>query len=121
LKIKLDPAHDKDKLDDTYNLEMLVRKTRQAHTNFDMHDIFTIVIPDRDDSTGMRLTSTTKDIYKDIASITIEEVTISYVWYRQWPKQETYAENLKLTYNFFQNNFKDDLFEKVFELYDEMK
>jgi hypothetical protein len=81
---------DKDKLDDTYNLEMLVRKTRQAHTDFDMHEVFTIVIPDRVDSIGMRLTSTTKDLYKDFSSITIEEVAISNAWCRQWPKQETY-------------------------------
>jgi hypothetical protein len=37
-----------DKLNDTYNLEMLVRKTRQAHTDSVMHDVFTIVIPDKD-------------------------------------------------------------------------
>jgi hypothetical protein len=82
---------DEDKLDDTYILEMLVRKTRQAHTDFDMHDVFTVVIPDRNDPTGMRLTSTTKYLYKDFASITIEEVAISNAWYRQWPKQETFT------------------------------
>jgi hypothetical protein len=112
---------DKDKLDDTYNVEMLVRKTRQAHTDFDMHAVFTAVIPDRDDPTGMKITSTTKDLYKDFARISIEEVANSNAWYRQWPKSETYAENLKLTYNFFQNNVEDDLFEKVFEQYDGMK
>jgi hypothetical protein len=70
------------KLNGTYNLEMLIRKTRQAHTDFDMHDVlFTIVIPDRDDSTGMRQTSTTKDLYKNFPSISIEEVAISNVWY----------------------------------------
>ena len=88
--------------------QMLVRKTRQAHTDYDMHDVFTVVIPDGDDPTGMKLSSTSKDLYKDFASITIEEVATSNMWYRRWPLQSTYAENLKLTYNFFKNNAASD-------------
>ena len=32
---------DEDKLDDTYNLEVLVQKTKREHFKYDMHDVFT--------------------------------------------------------------------------------
>ena len=40
---------DNDKLEDTYNLEMLVRKTRARHIKFDLHNVFTIVLLDPTD------------------------------------------------------------------------
>ena len=63
---------DKDKLDDTYNLEVLVQRTKREHFKYDMHDVFTIVIPNANGTV-----QETKDLYSDYSNITIEQVARS--------------------------------------------
>ena len=99
---------DESKLDDTYNLEMLVRKTRQWHTSYDMHDVFTIVILKEDDDEKKTVIEV-KNLYEDYANITEEEVAASNQWYRTQASVKTYVENLRLTYMFLQNNVEDAL------------
>jgi hypothetical protein len=69
---------DADKLDETYNLEILIKKTETAHVTFDMHGVFNIVYPSPvDDGTF----STTKNLYTEYSDITVEEVATSNHWY----------------------------------------
>jgi hypothetical protein len=106
---------DEEKLDDTYNLELLIRKTREAHMTYDMHDVFTIVILD---SSGMP--STSKDLYSQYSDITIQQVADSNRWYKEWTEDDEFAgDNLNVTYNFMKNNVSDSLWEKTFEKYDQ--
>jgi hypothetical protein len=104
---------DEDKLDDTYNLGMLIQRTRQAHMWYDMQDVFNIVFPQSDGKTIDKY----KDLYTDYATITIEQVTKSNRWYRTWPSAPTFEENLKLMYRLMQNNVTDSLYDKVYETY----
>jgi hypothetical protein len=64
--------NDEDKLDDTYNLEVLVQRTKREHFKYDMHDVFTIVIPNANGTV-----QETKDLYSDYSNITIEQVARS--------------------------------------------
>jgi hypothetical protein len=104
----------KSKLDDTYNLDMLVRKTRQVHTMYDMHDVFRIFMLDTDGVTVIG----EKNLYTEYATITMQQVAKSNKWYCTWPVDTTFAENLKLTYRSLQNNTSNQLYNKVFETYD---
>jgi hypothetical protein len=88
---------DEDKLDDTYNLEVLVGKTKRAHFRYNMYDIFSIVIPNNDETI-----KEVKDLYFDYSNITIEQVARSNLWYRKWMANVYFEQNLELTYDFFQ-------------------
>ena len=108
---------DEEKLDDTYNLELLIRKTREAHMTYDMHDVFTIVIID---SSGMPTAS--KDLYSEYSEITIQQTADSNKWYKEWTDDDEFAgDNLNVTYNFMKNNVSGGLWEKTFEKYDQYK
>jgi hypothetical protein len=54
---------DEDKLDDTYNLEVLVGKTKHAHFRYDMYSISSIVIPN-----GNKTINKVKDHYSDYST-----------------------------------------------------
>jgi hypothetical protein len=105
---------DEDKLDDTYNLSMLIGKTKDHLVQYDMHDVFTILIPDPNDHKKILQE---KDLFTEYPSIRIEEVLTSNDWYNKWPMEDTYQQNLQLTYKFFQSNVNDKLWEKSFESY----
>jgi hypothetical protein len=62
---------DEDKLDDTYNLSMLIGKTKDHLVQYDMHDMFTILIPDKDD---LKKILQEKDLFTEYPSISIEEM-----------------------------------------------
>jgi hypothetical protein len=104
---------DEDKLDDTYNLEVLVSKTKRAHFRYDMYNIFSIIIPNDDESI-----KEVKDLYSDYSNITIEQVARSNLWYREWMANVYFEQNLELTYDFFQNNVSDELSMKISETYE---
>jgi hypothetical protein len=107
---------DADKLDDTYNLDVLIKYTRRSHIKYDLHDVFLIVYP----KTGAQanVVDYTKDLYTEYPDITIEDVARSNEWYRKWMNEACFAQNLQLTYSFFQNNVSEDLWMKVSETYE---
>jgi hypothetical protein len=107
---------DEDKIDNTYNLKVLVQRTKQEHFKYDMHDGFTIVIPNADGTV-----QETKDLYLDYSNITIEQVARSNWWYREWMVATFFEQNLQLTYEFFQNNVSEDLVMKISETCDTFK
>ena len=61
------------------------------------------------------------DLYTDYLNITIEQVTRSNIWYREWMAEPYFVQNLQLTYDFFQNNVSDDLSMKISETYETFK
>jgi hypothetical protein len=80
--------NDEDKLDDPYNLEVLVQRTKQERFKYDMHDVFTIVIPNADGTV-----QETKDLYSDYGNIMIEQVARSNQWYREWMVATFFEQN----------------------------
>jgi hypothetical protein len=110
--------NDEDGLDDTYNLDVLINKTYREHCAFDLHDVFTVIIPLHPDNEDNDEVACTMDLYTEYADISIEDVARSNAYYREWLVDPWFEENLRLTYTFFQNNVTDDLFLKVSETYD---
>lgn len=103
-----------DKLDDCYNVDMKINKTAQRHRMYDMHDVFTVMLVDDDGRSVLECF----DLYTEYPTLTPEMVAASNKWYNTWPQEDTYRENLNLTYKFFENNCSPALFEKVSETYD---
>jgi hypothetical protein len=67
--------NDEDKLDDTYSLEVLIRKMKRQHCTF------TIIYPD---PVKERQVASTLDLYTEFAKISIEDVAQSNLWYCKW-------------------------------------
>jgi hypothetical protein len=107
--------NDENKLDNTYNLDVLITKTYRSHCAFDLHDVFSIIIPKEDDESAV---DCVLDLYTEYSSISIEDVARSNLFYQEWMVADWFSENLGLTYDFFQNNVTDDLFLKVSKTYD---
>ncbi len=113
LDLKIDNL---DKLEETYDLEMNVSRTRTHHHKYDMHDVFTIVKPDPDVSKFQFV-----DLYKDYTQVTEAEVAASNEWYATMtadPENLIYRQNLKLTQEHLANNAEDGLVAKIKETYD---
>jgi hypothetical protein len=104
---------DADKLDEAYNLDILIKYTRRSHTNYDMHDVFLIVYPKK--GLEANVVDYTKDLYTEYPDITIEDVVQSNKWYRTWMNEEWFIQNLQLTHTFFQHNVSDELWMKISE------
>jgi hypothetical protein len=105
-----------DKLDNnTYNLSMLIGKTRNHFIMYDLHNVFAILYPDPKDESKI---IAEKDLFRDYQTILIKDVAASNGgWYRKWPKDPTYEQNLTLMAKFFQQNAADKLWEKCYEHY----
>jgi hypothetical protein len=77
---------------------------REHFWTYDMHDVFTALEwVDPDDIFGQ------VDLFRDYASVTVEDVARSNEWYHLWATPDTYRQNLLLTYQFFQKNVSEDL------------
>jgi len=107
---------DVSKLDDNYHLETLIDKTKECHTDYDMHDVFEILLVDPADPTYKKVTGSI-NLYTDYAKITPAQVALSNTWYNKWPLAPTYSQNLRWTYMFFRNHTSDDLFDRVYNRY----
>lgn len=100
---------DEDKLDDTYSLDMLVRKMKNTHINCDMHNVDLV----------RRTLIGSNNLYTKFSEISVVKVAHSNEFYLRWAKVFYYAQNLKLTYVYFQSNVSEELWEKTFETHDE--
>jgi hypothetical protein len=107
-----------DKLDDTYNLEMLIEHMRSSHGDYEMGDVFRIISWGVDPISGdLQINGGSKDLYSDYSNLSVESVAQSNEFYRTYVDDETFTENLKLTLEYMKNNVKENLWNKVLEKY----
>ena len=105
---------DESKLDDCYNIGTKVEKVEARHRLYDMHDVFTIVVPEEN---GKTLKEEAYNLYTEYATISPDMVAASNKWYNSWPKGPTWQENLNWTHQFFEYNVAPEVAEKVNEIY----
>jgi hypothetical protein len=102
---------DQDKLEDTYNLTVLIRTSRAHLTKlFDCHDVFVALKNDQDDDShvlGM------VNLFETYTTVSAAEVAKSIKWMREWLADDTIEENLMLTYAYFENNCDSELWSQV--------
>ena len=105
---------DESKLDDCYNIGTKIEKVEARHRLYDMHDVFTVVMPEAD---GKTLKAKAYNLYAEYASVTADMVAESNKWYNSWPVGDTWQENLNWTHQFFELNVSQELAEKINEVY----
>jgi hypothetical protein len=106
---------DEDKLDETYNIHILLAKMRAHLVKYDMHDVFTVL---QVEANGKTIKGETKDLFSSYPTLIESNVAKSNKWYNTWPADETFRENLQLTYQFLENNTTERLWDKCMEVYD---
>ena len=107
--LSLDDEH---QLKECLTLDSMVRKVKAIHRQYDMDNVFNIVQLD-ESGTPKRFIN----LYDHYDSISIQMVARSNEWYTIHTTANYYAENLTLTFTFFENNMDDDLFSKNMETY----
>jgi hypothetical protein len=110
---------DQDKLDDTYyNLKKNIERTRQAMGNYDYNNVFNIVEQDKTPGSSENLVLTKiRDLFKDYAIMTPDEVDWSNKWYCTWTAGIWFEQNLKLSFDFLENHFSEELWDKTMDKY----
>jgi hypothetical protein len=109
---------DQDKLDDTYNLEKNIERTREVMGNYDYDNVFNIVEQDKTIGSPENLVLTkTRDLFKDYAIMTPNEVAWSNKWYRTWTAEIWFEQNLKLSFDLLENHCSEELWEKTMDKY----
>jgi hypothetical protein len=107
-----------DKLDNPYNLEMLIEHMISSHGNYEMGDVFKIInwgiAPISED---LQINGSSKDLYSDYSNLSVESAAQSNEFYRTYVDDETFTENLKLTLDYMKNNVTKDLWNKALEKY----
>jgi hypothetical protein len=89
MKFELMPVilQDENKLKNTYDLELKVDALKNHHIMYDMHDVFTIVVPDPTNSS--QLTGQEFNLYTSYTTLTLAQIAASNRWYFTWPDGET--------------------------------
>jgi hypothetical protein len=109
--------NESDKLDDNYNIGILVLRFKNHCIKYDMFDVMNIVFLDKNNSA--QPVGATKDLTEHYSSISEVEVAQSCEWYRKYTVKNYYRENLQLITDFLENNCTENLWEKCVEAHDE--
>ena len=121
---------DEKRLDDLYNMNIMIAKTKQQHRLYDMADVFTIIFPTIAGGKTLETTEITNnmgdtvqvpkpvDLYAQYDKLTEEDVARSCEWYNKWMAKNYYCDDLTLTYRHLDNNMTYKLFNKTFECYE---
>jgi len=112
-------------LEDTYSLQNALTTVEIHLTRKDAIDVFTIVFPKKDPTTGAMLADLetdangdTKmvDLFSRYSTIKPADVAASCNWYATWPDETVspwFKENLELTYEYFQNHMSTGLWGRI--------
>lgn len=116
---------DEKRLDDIYNMSIMISKTRTTHIQYDMASVFTILVPTvpggktlQNTTIGDTRVPTTYDLYTQYDELTEEQVAHSCEWYNKWTAKQWYRDDLILTFKHLENNMTHKLFDKAFERYE---
>jgi hypothetical protein len=105
---------DAEKLDDTYNVALLIDKMKDHCVKYDLHGVFNIVDA-KDPKNDSSIDGSLGNVFKSYATLTLDSVARSNEWYRRWAVSEEYENNLRLSLDFLQRNTTDSLWEKCLE------
>eukprot|EP00980_Cylindrotheca_fusiformis_P004420 scaffold945_cov82-Cylindrotheca_fusiformis.AAC.5 len=113
-------------LQQTYDLSLCLSTVETHLARYDVIGVFTIVFPVLDASgnqTGtLELDSNgkvkTSNLFAQYNELTADQVAQSTIWYRRWPDRASFpwiVENLRLSYDYFNNHMTPALWGKVLE------
>ena len=122
-------VNDPEKMTNTHSLSKLLAENKRSLTKYDIHDVYTIVVPQSGAfdswSPNYRLLKTTidtagnetpvtHDLFKDYLQLTPQQVANSSKWYSSFiPKSELMQENLTWSLAYYEKNVDPALYAKV--------
>ena len=109
---------DDDKLKQLNSLQTQLKLLRAHMQNYDILDVFTIVVPSDVMKTPI-LTDYYFDLLRDYAKLDDSVVANSCAWYNMWVREAYVQENMAYTYTLLQNNTTESLWNKCLEEYEE--
>lgn len=118
LRVQSQLTEDDDILKNMHNLYHQVKALKAHVIEYDMMDVFTIVVP-RDIQNSPETRRETYNLFDDYPKLTPEIVGNSDAYYSRWIADDYIPENLNLTYTLVKNNTDERLFNKCLELYDQ--
>ena len=117
LRVQSQFTEDEDILKNIHNLQYQIKALKNHVTEYDMLDVFTVVVP-KDIHRTPELVPISYNLFDDYPKLTPELVGNSNAYYSRWISDEYIPENLNLTYTLFKNNADDNLFNKCLEEYE---
>jgi len=105
-------------LTEIHNLQSQLKALREHLFDFDMIDVFEIVLPKHVSRTP-DLHDDRFDLFVDYAKLTSDIVANSCAWYNLWVNETYIRENMTYTLTLLKNNTEDSLWAKCLEDYDE--
>jgi hypothetical protein len=109
---------DIEKLDDTYNVAMLVDRARAHCIKYDLYGVFNIVDA-KNPATDSKFDSPLGNLFTSYSTISEDAVARSNEWYRRWAVNEEYETDLRLSMDFLQSNTSESLWEKSLEAHNQ--
>jgi hypothetical protein len=86
--------------------------------NYDYNNVFNIVDQDKTPGSSENLVLTkTRDLFKDYAIMTPDEVAWSNKWYRTWTAKIWFEQKLKLSFDFLEHHCSEKLWDKTMDEY----
>ena len=109
---------DTDVLKNVHNLQYQIKALKAHVTEYDILDVFTIVLPTDPMMNTPDLEPTKYNLFDDYPKLTPAIVANSNAYYSRWVADEFIPDNLNLTYTMCKNNTEDNLFNKCLEEYE---
>jgi hypothetical protein len=102
------------------NLDAKEQDTTERHFGkYDLHQIFMVVDPERDNSgqilPSLKAGSRYRNLFQWYAVLKVEDITTSNQWYRTFPTETWYNDNMGITYEYLKTHMATDLWMKVNE------
>jgi hypothetical protein len=97
-----------------YNLQSQIKALKNHVVEYDMADVFTIVVP-VDINGSPKLHDERYNLFDDYPKLRSELVGNSNAYYSRWIEDDYVTENLSLSYNLIKNNTNENLFSKCLE------
>jgi hypothetical protein len=108
-------------LDELVGFQSCLDTTERHFRAYDLHDIFLIVFPEKDSSGNVLPTmvpgKSVQNLFKTYGVLSLEDVQASNEWYRRYPTDSWYGDNMGLTYEYLKTHMASDLWTKVNEEY----
>ena len=119
LSVQSYTINDELKLDHIQAVDSQLKLLRDHISNFDMDDVFTIVVPKSVDVSNELIEPIqTFDLFRDYAKLHISQVANSNAWWNRWVDAPYIRENMSHTHKLFQQNTEDKLWSKSLEEYE---
>jgi hypothetical protein len=108
-------------MDELVSLQTGLETAERHFAKYDLLQVFQIVTPDRNTNgkilPSLKAGSACRNLFQWYPVVTLDDVLASNAWYKTFPTDPWYTENMNLTYEYLKNHMEYSLFNKINEEY----